>query len=150
MQPNTSGYTMFNQSIWNQTELHLVPIRPKNGEQIRFNHVWCRYDLWLVNCKESTKVENKQKEDFSQLRICRSLSPPFSFAPILMIDAHSAESIEKLIFRYLFFELWLIVYTIYGWHTGFFKCVINQKKIVQKWLSLQEWSTQHNALKRII
>ena len=37
-----------------------------------------------------------------------------------MKDAHSAESHEKSILRFLFFELWLIVYTIvytiYGDH----------------------------------
>ena len=48
-----------------------------------------------------------------------------------MIDAHSAESNEKSILRFfwfLFFELWLIVFTIYRWHTGIFKCVTNPKK----------------------
>ena len=40
--------------------------------------------------------------------------PFLSFAPLFMIDAHSAESNGKSIFLFLFFELWLIVYTIYG------------------------------------
>ena len=55
-----------------------------------------------------------------------------------MIDAHSAESNEKIIFRFLFCESGLIIFTIYGRHTGIFKCVINQKKIVQKWSNLQK------------
>ena len=33
---------------------------------------------------------------------------------IYMKDVHSAESNEKSYFRFLFFELWLIVFTIYG------------------------------------
>ena len=33
---------------------------------------------------------------------------------ICMKDAHSAESDEKSYFRFLFFELWLILITIYG------------------------------------
>ena len=40
-----------------------------------------------------------------------------SFTPIFMIDTQSAESNEKLIvwfFLYLFFELWLDVFSIYG------------------------------------
>ena len=41
---------------------------------------------------------------------------PLSLTPISMKDAHSAQSNEKSIFRFLqfiFFELWLIVFTIY-------------------------------------
>ena len=41
---------------------------------------------------------------------------PLNFAPIFMKDAHSAESNEKSFFRclqFLFFELWLHVFTIY-------------------------------------
>ena len=36
---------------------------------------------------------------------------PFAI-PIFMKDAHSAESNEKSIFRFLFFELWLILFTV--------------------------------------
>ena len=43
-----------------------------------------------------------------------------SFAPISMKDAHSTESNKKSIFRFLFFELWLIAFPIYGWRTGIF------------------------------
>ena len=49
----------------------------------------------------------------SQVRICRPIIP-LSFAPIFMKEAHSAESNEKSIFRFLqflFFQLWLIVFT---------------------------------------
>ena len=46
--------------------------------------------------------------------------PPLSFSPIFMMDAQ--------IFRFIFFELWLIVFTIYWRHNGIFKCVTNQKK----------------------
>ena len=48
-------------------------------------------------------------------------------APIFMKDAHSAESHEKPIFRFLTFELWLIIFTIY-----------QNKKVVQKGSNLQE------------
>ena len=40
-----------------------------------------------------------------QLRYFVTSSPPLSFAPIIMKDAQCAESDEKLIFRFLFFEL---------------------------------------------
>ena len=71
----------------------------------------------------------------SQVRICRP--PPLSFAPIFMKDVHSAESNEKYIFRYLFFELWLIVFTIYG-SPRFSSVSPTEKKIVQKWSNLQK------------
>ena len=48
----------------------------------------------------------------SQLRTCRPI--PLSFDPIFMKDAQCAESNKKSIFRFLFFELSLIVFTIYG------------------------------------
>ena len=38
-------------------------------------------------------------------------SPTLSFAPILMEDAQYAETNEKSIFRFLFFELWSILYS---------------------------------------
>ena len=39
--------------------------------------------------------------------------PHTSFAPIFMKDTQSTESNDKSNFRFLFFELWLIVSTIY-------------------------------------
>ena len=54
-------------------------------------------------------------KDFSQLKICRSLSLRSGHI-YMKYDAHSAESYEKSIFRFflfLFFKLWLIVFTIY-------------------------------------
>ena len=50
------------------------------------------------------------------------LPPPLSFDQIWMIDAHSAESKEKSIFRFLFFELLLIVFIIHVRHFGNFRC----------------------------
>ena len=44
---------------------------------------------------------------------------PLRSGHIYMKDAHSAESNEKSIFRFLFFELWLIVFTIHGDTPGF-------------------------------
>ena len=45
------------------------------------------------------------------------MSPPgLSFAPMYMKDTHSIESNEKSIFQFLqflFFELWLLIFTIY-------------------------------------
>ena len=55
--------------------------------------------------------------------------PPLSFASSFMIDAHSAESNEKYNFRFirfLFYELWLIVFTIYQKFTD------RKQKVVQK------------------
>ena len=40
--------------------------------------------------------------------------PLLSFALIIMKEVYSIESKEKKIFQYLFFELWLIVFTIYS------------------------------------
>ena len=48
-----------------------------------------------------------------------------------MKDVQSAEFNEKSIFRFLFFELWLIIFTIY-------QKFIDQKKVVQKRSNLQE------------
>ena len=42
-----------------------------------------------------------------------SLPSPFRIGPILMIDAHNAESNEKINVRFSSFDLWLIIYTIY-------------------------------------
>ena len=57
--------------------------------------------------------------------------PLLSFALIIMKEVYSIESKEKKIFQYLFFELWLIVFTIYQ------KCT-DEKNVVQKWLNLHE------------
>ena len=51
-------------------------------------------------------IQTALKPGFSQQKICRSL--PLSFSPILMEDARQcAESNEKSIFRFLFFELYI-------------------------------------------
>ena len=58
---------------------------------------------------------------------------------IYMEDVHSAESIEKSYWRFsqfLFFELWLIWFTIYGDILS----VTQQKKAVRKWPNFQERS----------
>ena len=52
-----------------------------------------------------------------------------------MKDAHSAESNEKSCFRFLVFELWLIVLTICGDTPG---VPPTKKKVVQKWSNLQK------------
>ena len=49
---------------------------------------------------------------------------------IYMKDAHSAGPNEKLIFQFLFFELWLIVFTIYGDTPGFSSVGFHKKKVV--------------------
>ena len=57
-----------------------------------------------------------------------------------MTDAHCAETKEKLIFqfiRFLFSELWLIVFTIFG-DTISFTGVSTEKNI-----HLQNWSNLH-------
>ena len=50
-----------------------------------------------------------------------------------MKDAHSAESNEKSFFRFLIFELWLIVFTIYSDVPP-----TKNKKVVQNWSNSQE------------
>ena len=107
------------------------------------------YDIKV--CKQNKKSNNSiglLKDRFNQKKlgsfstnICR-FSPPLLtiIAPIFMKDAHSAESNENAFFRlirFLFFELWLILFTIYG-DTCNFKYVIDQKKVVQKLSNLQE------------
>ena len=56
-------------------------------------------------------------------------------ALIYMMDAECAETNEKSNFRFLFFELWLIAFTIYGDTPG---VPPTKKKVVQKWPNLQE------------
>ena len=62
---------------------------------------------------------HKNSREFFPTKDMQKPSPPCPFrsTPIFMKDAYSAESNEKSIFQFLFFELWLIVFTIYGWHT---------------------------------
>ena len=43
-----------------------------------------------------------------------------------MRDAQCAETNENTILRFLFIELWSILFTIYWWHTLIFKCVTDQ------------------------
>ena len=60
----------------------------------------------------------------SQVRIWRPFHPPSLRSDhIYMTDAHSAESNENSYFRFLFFELQLIVLTIYQYDTSTSKCV---------------------------
>ena len=56
------------------------------------------------------------------------LPPSLRNCPIFIKDARSADSDEKSILWFLFFELWLIVFTIYGDIFEVFKCVTDQKK----------------------
>ena len=70
----------------------------------------------------------------SQVRICRPTAP-LIFAPIFMKDAHSAELNEKSFFLFLFFWLWLIVFTIYGEKSSLSP---TKKKVVRKLPNLQE------------
>ena len=71
---------------------------------------------------------------------CKDPSPPpLRSGHIHMKDAHSAESNEKSYFRYfrfLFFQLWLIVFTINGDTPGVPPTKI--ETVVQKWTNVQE------------
>ena len=54
--------------------------------------------------------------------------PPPQFFSHFYVDTQRAESNEKSIFgffRSIYFELCLIVFIMYGWHTGICKCVTN-------------------------
>ena len=89
--------------------------------------------MWIkYNCERTLR-----KFGFFPTKGMQTTPLPLRIAPIFMKDAHSAESNEKSIFRFLFFELWLIVFIIYGWHTWIFE-FHRPKKIVQKWPHLQE------------
>ena len=78
---------------------------------------------------------------FCQLRICRS--------PSHFYDRWCAQCWIKWksIFRSLFFELWMIVFTIYRWHTGIFKCDQSKIKSYSKVVRLTE--KMRNELKRM-
>ena len=54
--------------------------------------------------------------------------PPLRSGHIWMKDAHNTESIEKLIFRFLFSKLWLIVFTLFTGDTPYFPSVSPTKK----------------------
>ena len=78
--------------------------------------------------------------DFSQLRkdMQTGIYPILRISHINMKDAHSAEANEKSYFSFvlfLFFELWLIVFTIYGDTPS---VPPTKKIVVQKWPNLQE------------
>ena len=71
-----------------------------------------RFFLFLNDyISENKNCQNRKIyfQDLFQLRICQPppSAPPFRISPIFMIDAHSAESNEKSIFRFLFLS--------YGW-----------------------------------
>ena len=57
------------------------------------------------------------------------LPPLFRRGHIYMKETHSAESNEKSCIRFLYFELWLIVFTIYGGTTS---VSLTKKKVFQK------------------
>ena len=65
-----------------------------------------------------------------------------------MIDTHSAESNEKFIFRFSFFELWLIVFTIVfpGGTPGFSNVSKTPKKSRSKVVKFTD--KMRNELKR--
>ena len=52
----------------------------------------------------------------------------FKSVQIFMKDLECAETNEKSIFQFLFFELWLIVFTIYGDIMGFLSMSPTKKK----------------------
>ena len=62
---------------------------------------------------------------------------PLRSGIIYMEDTHSVESNEKSIFPFLFYELCLIVFKMYGDTPGF-SSESPIKKIVHKWPKLQE------------
>ena len=68
-----------------------------------------------------------KKTDFSQLRICRP--PPLPSPSEVTIVTRKIPSVLKRMKNILFyfFELWLIVFIIYGWHS--WMSVTAQKKI---------------------
>ena len=74
-------------------------------------------------------------------------TPSLRNGKIYMKDAHCAEKNETSIFRFLFFELWLIIYNFW-WHTSISKCVTDRKyKFPSKVVKLT-WKMR-NVLKRM-
>ena len=66
------------------------------------------------------------------------MQTPLEIVPIFMKDAHSAESNEKSILRYIYFYSCGWLYLKYTGDTPRFSSVSQTKKIVQKWSNLQE------------
>ena len=58
-----------------------------------------------------------------------------------MKDAHSAESNEESIFQFLFFELWLIIFTNYQKFTDQIKML----NLQERWGLLWKWFLVHEA-----
>ena len=75
--------------------------RREFGDDIWNKNIWwklhCYYHAWVWNQRSIYTWA------FSQVRKCRP--PPLSFDPVFMEDAQCAETNEKLIFRFIFFEL---------------------------------------------
>ena len=59
--------------------------------------------------------------------------PPLKSGPILMEDAHSAESTEIFFFRFLFVEVWFLDLQFTGDTSGFSSVSPTKKMTVQKW-----------------
>ena len=75
-------------------------------------------------------------------------TPPLRSGRIYIKDTHCGEPNEKLIFQFLFFDLWLIVFTIFKSVTSISKSVTNQKNKIRTKVTRFP-KKMHNALKRI-
>ena len=81
---------------------------------------------------------------FNKERICRTPPPPyptarsFLFSFLWWMSTVLNRKKENQFSDFLFFELWLIVFPIYGWHIGIFKYVSNQKKYRSKVVKFTE------------
>ena len=93
------------------------------------NSVWCLYIFiqkkylrcWII---------------YGLFLIKNMQTPPLRSGYIYMTNAHCVETNEKSILRYLFFELWLIIFQVFRWNTLISKCATDQnrkKKSLQKW-----------------
>ena len=91
-------------------------------------YVFLMLTLWILYTEYKSK-------GFFPIKDVQIPPPPLKSGHIYMKDGLSAESNEKSYFIFLFFELWVIVFTIYGNTPG---VPPTKKKVVQKWENLQE------------
>ena len=104
---------------WTITLSNLLPSFPLKHRSSNVYICICVYIYMYVYMRmyQVMYIYMYWSEGLSLGRICRT--PPPQKGHIYVKDAHSAESNEKSIFRFLFFELWLIVFTIHGDTPGF-------------------------------
>ena len=104
--------------------------------------------MWWIFFGDVSEESKKKNGIFPNKGYTQTYPPlPLRIAPIFMKDAHSAETNEKTIFRFLFFQVMANCIHNLQCDDWIFKCVTNQKKSRLKVVKFTE--NMRNELKRM-